>query len=101
MLGTAYLVYHTCYILCMLYVSRGVSKLCKKSLLNDLYGEDNASTSRCACTPPYKDWMFWFIKTCALFAVLIDNVMLINYFTNNVYDVPYRPHNPDIDVAYS
>ena len=45
MLGTAYLVCHTCYALCMLYVSRGLSKLRKKSLLNDLYGEDNASTS--------------------------------------------------------
>ena len=55
MLGTAYMVYHTCYTLCLLYVSRGVSKLRKKSLLNDLYGEDNASTSRCAPTPPYKD----------------------------------------------
>ena len=53
MLGTAYLVYQTCYTLCMLYVSRGVSKLRKKSLLNDLYGEDNASTSRCASTHPH------------------------------------------------
>ena len=67
----------------MLYVSRGVSKLRKKSLLNELYGEDNASTSRCASTHPYKDCIYWFIKTCAIF------------------DLPYRPHNPDIEMAYS
>ena len=95
------MVYHTCYTLCMLYVSRGVPKLRKKSLLNDLYGEDNASTSRCASTLPYKDWLYWFIKTCAIFAVLTYNLMLTNSFTNNVYDLPYRPHNPDIEVAYS
>ena len=62
--------------------------------------EYNASTSRCASTPPYKDWIYWFIKTCEIFAVLTDNLMLTNSFTNNVYDLPYRPHNPDIEVAY-
>ena len=95
MLGTAYLVYHTCYTLCMSYASRGVSKLCKKSWLNDLYGEDNASTS----TPPYKDWIYWFTTTCAIFALLTDNLMLTHSLTNNLYGLPYRPHTPDIDVA--
>ena len=101
MLGMAYLVYHTCYTLCMLYVSRGVARLRKKALLNDLYGEDNATMSRCASTPPYKDWIYWFIKTCAIFAVLTDNLMLTNSFTNNLYDLPNRPHTSDIDVAYA
>ena len=39
--GTAYLVYHTCNTLCMLYASRRVYKLSKTSWLNNLYGEDN------------------------------------------------------------
>ena len=72
MLGTAYLDCHTWYTLCMLYASRGVSTLRIKAWLNDLYGEDNASTCRCAPTPPYKDWNYWFTKTCAIFAVLTD-----------------------------
>ena len=51
--------------------------------------------------PPYKDCIYWFTKTCAICAVLTDNLMLTNYFTNNLYGLPYRPHTPDIDVAYS
>ena len=59
-------------------VSRGVSKLRKESWLNDVYREDNASTCRRASTPPYKDWIYWFTKTCAISAVLTDNLMLTN-----------------------
>ena len=55
--GTAYLAYHKSYTLIMLNASRGLSKLRNKSWLIDLYGEDNASTCRCAPIPLYKDWL--------------------------------------------
>ena len=73
----------------------------KKSLLNDIYGGDNASKCRCASTPQYKDWVYWITKTCAIFALLTYNLMLTNYFSNNLYDLPDRPHTPDIDVAFT
>ena len=57
MLRTAYIAYHKCYILIMLHVGRGLSKLRNKSWLIDLYGADNASTCRCAPIPLYKDWL--------------------------------------------
>ena len=40
-------------------------------------------------------------KICAIFAVLTDNLMLTNYFTNNLYGLSYRAHTPGTDVAYS
>ena len=92
--------YLTCYILFKLHASRGLSKLRKNSRLNDLHGEDNASNCSCAPTPPYKDWVFWFNKTCAII-VNNYNLTLTHYFTNNLYGLSYRPHTPDIDVAYS
>ena len=36
MLGTAYIVDHTCYTLCIRYVSRGIYKVRNKSWLNDI-----------------------------------------------------------------
>ena len=38
MFGTAYLVYHTCYTLCIMYGSRGLFKLRHKSWLNHIHG---------------------------------------------------------------
>ena len=71
MVGTTYLVYHTCHTtLCIMYASRGLFKLRNNSWLNDLYGEDNASKCRCASIPQYKDWIYRFAKTCAIFALL-------------------------------
>ena len=57
MLRTVYLAYHKCYTLIMLHASRGLSKLCNKSWMNDLYGEDNAPRCRCSPIPLYKDWL--------------------------------------------
>ena len=101
MLGTSYLVYHTCYTLCILYASRGLFKLRNKSWLNYMYGEDNASKCRCASIPPYKDWIYRFAKTCAIFALLTYKIMLTHSFTNNLPDLPYRSHTPDKNVSYS
>ena len=101
MLGTSYLVYHTCYTLCILYASRGLFKLRNKSWLNDLYGEDNDSKCRCASILPYKDWIYRFAKTCAIFALLPYKLMLTHSFTNNLSDLPYRSHIPDNNVSYS
>ena len=39
----------------------------------------------------YKDWIYWFTKTCAIFVLLTYNLMLTNSFINNLYDLPYRP----------
>ena len=88
MVGTAYLVYHACYTLCILYASRGLFKLCNKSRLHDLYGEDNATKRRCASIPPYKDCIYWFTKTCTIFAMLSYKLMIIKSFTNNLYPWP-------------
>ena len=52
MLGTAYLIDHTCYILCLMYASRGIYKVRNKSWLNDLYGEDNVYMWGCASIHP-------------------------------------------------
>ena len=102
MLGTSYLVYHTCYTLCILYASRGLLKLRNKSWLNDHYGEDNASNGRCASIPPYKDWIYRFAKTCAIFALsLTYKLMVTHSFTNNLPDLPHRSHSPDNNVSYS
>ena len=57
MLRTAYIAYHKYYTLIMLHASRGLSKLRNKSWLIDLYGEDNASTCRCAPILLYEDWL--------------------------------------------
>ena len=101
MLGTSYLVYHTCYTLCILYASRGLFKLRDKSWLNDLYREDIASKCRCASIPPYKDWIYRFAKTCAIIDLLTYKLMFTHYVTNNLYDLPYRSHTPDNNVSYS
>ena len=101
MLGTSYLVYHTCYTLCMLYASRGSFTLRSKLWLNDRYGEDNACKCTCASIPPYKDWIYRLAKTCAIFALLTYKLMLTHYFTNNLPDLPYRSHTPDNNVSYS
>ena len=71
------------------------------SWLNDLYGEDNASKCRCASIPPYKDWIYRFTKTCAIFALLTYKLMLTYSFTNNLSGLPYRSHTPDNDLSYS
>ena len=78
MLGTSYLVYYTCYTFCMPYASSGLSKLHKKSWLKDFNCEDNASKCTCVCasTPLYKDWIYRFTKTCAIFALLTYKLML-------------------------
>ena len=101
MLGVSYLVYHTYYILCIMYASRGLFKLRNKSWFNDLYAEDNASKCRCASIPTYEDWIYRFSKTCANFALLTYKLMLTHSFTNNMPDLPYRSHTPDSNVSYS
>ena len=55
MLGTEFLVYHACYMLCIIYASRGLFKLRSKLWLNYIYGEHDAFKCRCASTPHYKD----------------------------------------------
>ena len=63
MLRTAYLEYHKCYNLIMLYASRGLCKLRNKSRFNYQCGGDNACRCRCASTPPYMDWIYWLTET--------------------------------------
>ena len=101
MFGTSYLVYNACYTLCIMYASRGLFKLCNKSWFSDLYAEDNAFKCRCASIPPYKDWIYRFAKTCAIFVLLTYKPMLTHSFTNNLPDLPYRSHTPDNNVSYS
>ena len=82
MLGTACLVYHKCYTLCML----GLSKVRNTSWSNALYGGNKASTCICAATPPHMDWIYWFSKNmlCTAFELLTYRLMLTDYFTNNL-----------------
>ena len=67
MLRTAYLEYHKCYNLIMLYASRGLYKLRNKSRFNDQCGGDNDCRCRCASTPPYMDWIYWLTETFTIF----------------------------------
>ena len=83
-----------------MYASWGLFNLRNKSCLNDLNGEDNASKCRYASIPPYKDWIYRFAKTCAIFALLTYKLMLTHYFTNNLPDLPYRSHTVDNNVSY-
>ena len=69
MLGTAYLVDHTCYTQCIVHASRRIYKVRNKSWLNDLHGEDNVSSCGYASIPPYNDWIYWFTNTCAMIAL--------------------------------
>ena len=101
MFGTAYLVYHTCYTLCIMYGSRGLFKLRHKSWLNHIHGEDNAYKCRCASTSPHTGWNYWFTETCTIFALLSYKFMIIHYFTNNLSGLPSSSHTPDSDMPYS
>ena len=56
--------------LCIMYASWGLFNLRNKSWLNGLNSEDNASKCRYASISPYKDWIYRFAKTCAIFALL-------------------------------
>ena len=87
----------------MLYGSRWLFKLRNKSLLNYIFGEDNASKCRWASIPQYKDWIYKFTKTCAIliFALLMYTLMLTHYFTNDLSGLTYRSHTPDNDLSYS
>ena len=67
MLRTAYLEYHKCYNLIMLYASRGLCKLRNKSRFNYQCGGDNACRCRGASTPPYMDWIYWLTETFTIF----------------------------------
>ena len=35
------------------------------------------------------------------FTLLTYKLLLTHYITNNLYDIPYRPHSPGNDMAYS
>ena len=63
MLRTAYLEYHKCYNLIMLYAGRGLCKLRNKARFNDQCGGDNACRCICASTPPYMDWIYWLTES--------------------------------------
>ena len=73
--------------------------------MNELYCEYNDSKCKCARTPPYKDRIYWFAKTCTMFALLSYKFMIINSFTYNLYGVLHTLltatwHTPDALLWY-
>ena len=48
----------------------------------------------CIYTPIIRIAFIGLPQICAIFAVLTDNLMLTNYFSNNLYGLPYDAHTP-------
>ena len=99
MLGTSYLVYHKRYTLRMLYASRGLGKVRHGWMISMV--KTNHLSVDVHQHPHIRIRYIFFSKTCAIFALLSYKLILSNYFTNNLYALPYRSQTPDNDLAYS